>query len=143
MGLIDDSVKGIIQILKNKIPEGGDVARYFYGEPNVPPLKYPVVFVQFANRTYFGKADSSRFLYTFNFDIGILTRSMKEDEAEVVNYNLIEKIETTLRAQPSLNGLMIDSELSPSDIVTSRASIEDYAMTKAVMTMPYRQWVNA
>lgn len=147
MGFIEDSIKAIIATLEADIPKGDRVARYYIGEPNNPPMSYPVVYVQFQGRTYAGIADTGRFLYLFNFEIGILTRSLNEDTAELTNYQLVEDIETSLRANKALNDgtvdLMIDTELNPYEITTIRAVIEDHAMTKATITVPYKQWVNA
>jgi hypothetical protein len=144
LGFIEDSIKTIISTLEGDIPKGDRVARYYIGEPQNPPMKYPAVYVQFSGRTYAGIADTGRFLYLFNFEVGILTRSVDEDKAELVNYQLIEDVETSLRANKGLfdgtSNLMIDTELNPYEITTIRASIEDHAMTKAIITVPYKQW---
>lgn len=138
-------VQNIIDTLKvdPDLATPGKIAKYLFGEPKNNPFKYPVIYVQFSRRTPAGPADSSRFLYDFEFEVGVFTKSMDEDTAEKDAYDKIQKIETILRANPDLSGEAIDSELLPWDIESDRAVIDDYAITKMVIRPVYVQWENA
>lgn len=149
MAIPDSQIKQIqnkiIDVLKADTDLNSAVKLWMFGEPKNPPRngQYPAVYVEFVGREPADIAESDRFLYNFVYEIGIIERDRNEDDAEKRAEDKMEKAESVLRSNSTLDGLVVADELVPWPMEFTPAQIEDFAMTIAIMQVSYRQWVSA
>lgn len=138
-------VQKIIDVLKLNVDlaEPAKVKKYFFGQPVNLPVSFPIIYVQYKRRRFSGVAETGRYLYFYECEIGVIASDITEDKAEKDAYDKREKVETVLRANPTLDGLVLDAELSPWDDEATRAPIEKTAFTEILIFAKWKQWDNA
>lgn len=142
MTYIKDMVQKYIDLLKAQtgLEEPSDIKKYHFGAPKKTPTRYPVIYVQLDERTYSGESDINRYLYDHRFEIGVMDRVVREDDAEKSVYDKIELIDTVLDANPTLDGLAVDQSL-PRDYTVVHATEGNYALAFARITDVKRKWL--
>jgi len=140
--LYKEITQKIIDLLKADadLSEPSKIKKYYFGVPVKPPDRYPTVYVQFDGRRATGKANIKQFLYELTFEVGIADRAVKEDDAEKSVYDKAEKVESVLRANPDLAGLVADTR-SEWEIEVVRAREEDYAISMARIFCTFQKWM--
>ncbi|NWG09035.1 MAG: hypothetical protein HXX80_01765 [Nitrososphaerales archaeon] len=118
------------------------IKEYHFGAPvTFAKVRYPAIYVQFNGRRVSGKANVNQFLYDLVFEIGVADRSVKEDDAEKSVYDKAEAIDSVLRDNPTLDGLVSDMRLAR-DIEVVHATESDYAVAIARVIHVARKWMN-
>lgn len=138
-------VQKITDLLKANVDlaEPGKVKKYFFGQPKNLPMSFPVVYVQYKRRRWTGIAETGRFLYWYDCEIGIIASDISEDKAEKDAYDKLEKCETVLRTNPTLDSLVVDAEVSAWEDEAVRAPINDSSFTEIILFAKWKKWDTA